>query len=138
MSLDPVRICDACGEVGTSMDTVCARCRRRGSLRDSWRCLNCHRLVESPPCRECSGGIQAEPPTTRTRPNLGDPHSLSVPDVSKPEPPPWLTGLIGGVVAGAGIGVVAGLAMGEELWLTGPLGAVVGGVLGSIFTARRA
>jgi hypothetical protein len=134
--MTPVKVCTHCGEVGLSVDTYCLRCMNRGTLVDRYRCRRCQRLSEDERCATCAGdgAIQADG-TRSLAPRVGAESDL--PDIAKPEPPPWLTGLIGGVVFGAGVGVGLSMALGDETWLTVIVGGMLGGLIGSLMTARR-
>lgn len=137
-----VRFCEECGRVCDSMDTRCPACLGYGRLRDRFQCTGCKTLLDERTCAMCEAdtgiraGAGASVPTPR--PRLEERFTDSLPSfVDTSAPPPWLAGAVGGGVMGCGIGVVAGLMLGEALWLTGLLGLVPGILAGALLTSDK-
>jgi hypothetical protein len=108
MSRDAMAVqyqCDRCG--GLSVEKGCPPCSRTDAIRTD----------ESKPR---AGGVRVRDVDDKTL------------DIAKPEPPAWLTGAVGGVIVGAVLGAVAGHFLGQDYWLAGGIGAVVGGLAGAV------
>jgi hypothetical protein len=58
--------------------------------------------------------------------------------LSTNEPPPWLAGLVGGILIGAAVGATAHWFMGYELWIMLAIGVGLGGGVGAFANSRSA
>ncbi len=139
-----VRECGECGTLATTMDTLCKRCQKRGTLRERYLCLGCERLLDAPPCPVCADpgatAIRAEPgaepgPAAEPRSLTWEPRPVNIKDNA---PPPWLAGCVGGAVLGAGIGAVATLFIGGALWVGALVGLVPGALVGVVLGQNSA
>ena len=136
-----IRVCRACGEVGSGMDTYCLRCRERGTLEDRYECERCRRIYSVNRCTECErdDGVTALVPASAagsrgpTAEPTDEPRRI---DIRLPDPAdavrPEVAGFVGGLVVGGVGGGVGGMFFGVEWWLAAVLGALVGGIVGAL------
>ena len=131
-----VRLCADCGELASSMDTVCPRCLRHGTLRDRFQCQKCRSLLEEPYCSICSdrAAIQEGVGSPAAGPRVLD-EGTAVPNVAKSEPPAWLAGAVGGAFFGAIAGAVGGSLLGENPSLGALIGLLPGAIAGGLLSS---
>jgi hypothetical protein len=134
-----IRVCRACGEVGSGMDTYCLRCRERGTLEDRYECERCRRIYPVNRCAECErdDGVTAlVPASANSRPAEAPTDAPRRVDIRLPDPAdavrPEVAGFVGGLAVGAVGGGVGGMFFGVEWWLAAILGGLVGGIVGAL------
>ncbi len=133
-----VKECEACGEVCSTMDTLCPRCQQYGTLRERFQCSRCQRLLENQTCWACGPEAESEQIASKI-----SPHGSGAEDLAQPQLPPnlvdphavhpALAAGVGGAVFGGAVGALAGhFFLGENPLVLGLIGLVIGTTVGAL------
>jgi hypothetical protein len=134
--IEAVKECEVCGEVCSTMDTMCPRCQRYGTLRRRYQCLRCQRVLDNQTCAACESAEQiTSEPRRAPQPSLAtEPLEPARSDLVDPHAPhPAVAAAVGGAVFGAAAGAAAAyFFIGDDPLILGLIGLVIGTLVGAV------